>query len=253
MPALASRRGRAYGGLVGLRLVAVLFDAHDPLRLARFWSGLLDRPVVENADGTLLPGDGTQLGLGFVLSPAEKLGPSRMHVHLTSASASEQQRTVARALTLGGRHLDVGQLPEEEHVVLADPEGNELCVIPAGNAFLDGCGFLGELAGEGTRTVGRFWSAALGWPLVWDEDEETAVQSPRGGTKLAWGGPPVAPVNTLSRQQHLALAPDGEPAAEVDRLVSIGATHVRTRRDGGAVLADPDGNAFLVWPSEPGF
>lgn len=38
-----------------------------------------------------------------------------------------------------------------------------------------------------------FWSEALGWPLVWDQDEETAIQSPHGGTKVAWGGPPVAP------------------------------------------------------------
>ena len=77
--------------------------------------------------------------------------------------------------------------------MLADPEGNEFCVIEPGNAFLAGCGFLGELACDGTRDVGLFWSEALGWPLVWDQDEETAIQSPRGGTKVAWGGPPVAP------------------------------------------------------------
>ena len=234
MRALASRRGRAYGGLVGSRLVAVLFDAHDPLRLAHCCPATA--PSSASGSCSVRPRSSARAGCPCT-SPARAHPSSSRHV-------SVRRRR---------RRRDVGQLPEEGHVVLADPEGNELCVIPAGNAFLDGCGFLGELAGEGTRTVGRFWSAALGWPLVWDEDGETAVQSPRGGTKLAWGGPPVAPVNTLSRQQHLVLAPDGEPAAEADRLVSIGATRVRTRRDGGTVLADPDGNMFLVWPAEPGF
>jgi hypothetical protein len=37
---------------------------------------------------------------------------------------------------------------------------------------------------DGTRAVGCFWSSALGWPLVWERDQETAIQSPRGGTKV---------------------------------------------------------------------
>lgn len=53
-----------------------------------------------------------------------------MHVDLTSTSLDDQQQTVRRALELGGRHIDVGQLPEELHVVLDDPEGNEFCVLP---------------------------------------------------------------------------------------------------------------------------
>ena len=69
--------------------------------------------------------------------------------------------------------------------MLAGPEGNECCVIEAGNRYLAGCGPLGELACDGTRAVGLFWSAALGWPLVWDQDEETVVPSPAGGTKVA--------------------------------------------------------------------
>ncbi|WP_425550387.1 VOC family protein [Actinopolymorpha pittospori] len=43
-------------------------------------------------------------------------------------SPADQQHTVATALKLGGDHFDVGQRPEEKHVVLADPEGNEFCV-----------------------------------------------------------------------------------------------------------------------------
>ena len=146
---------------------------------------------------------------------------------------------MARALELGGRHIDVGQLPEEEHVVLADPEGNEFCVIEAGNNFLAGCGFIGALSCDGTQAVGYFWSEALGWPLVWDQDEETAIQSPQGGPKITWGGPPVQP-KTGKNRLHFDLAPpaDGDQQAEVDRLVSLGATTHRhrpgRRRLGGA-------------------
>ena len=226
--------------------LTVTFDAHDPARLARFWGGMLGREVVDDAGGALLPGDDTQLSLRFVASRAAKVGPNRMHLHLTSTSPADQQQTVATALGLGGDHLDVGQLPEEGHIVLADPEGNEFCVIEAGNGFLAGCGLLGEVACDGTREVGLFWSAALGWPLVWDQDQETAIQSPHGGTKVAWGGPPVAPKSGRNRQRFDLAPAGGDQRAEVDRLVSLGATRLEIAEDGAAVLADPDGNEFCV-------
>ena len=228
------------------RLLALTFDAHDPARLAGFWAGVLGRVVVDDLRGALLPGSDTQVGLRFASSGAEKVGPNRVHLHLTSTSPADQQDTVAGALELGADHLDVGQLPEERHVVLADPEGNEFCVIEPGNSFLAGCGFLGELACDGTRQVGLFWAEALGWPLVWDENQETAVQSPHGGTKVAWGGPPVAPKHGRNRQRFdLALA-DGDLAAEVDRLLARGATRLGSAGDGAVELADPDGNEFCL-------
>jgi hypothetical protein len=225
------------------RLVAVSFDTHDPSRLAVFWAGLLGRGIVEEAGGALLAGDDTQVGLRFVAAGTEKAGPNRLHLHLTSSSREDQRHTVERALALGGRHLDVGQRPEEGHIVLADPDGNELCVIEPGNRFLAGCGVLGEVACEGTRDVGLFWRDALRWPLVWDQDEETAVQSPRGGTKIAWGGPPLAAKRGRNRQRLDLAASD--VAAEVHRLVALGATELAAR-DGGVELADPDGNEFSV-------
>ncbi len=226
------------------RPLTVTLDAHDPNRLAQFWAGMLDREVVEDAGATSLPGTETQPSLRFVRSSTEKVGRNRIHVHLTSASDADQQHTVATALRLGASHLDVGQRPEEGHIVLADPEGNEFCVIEPGNAFLAGCGFLGELSCDGTREVGLFWSEALGWPLVWDQDQETAVQSPHGGTKVAWGGPPLAPKKTRNRQRLDLASLGGGQQAEVDRLVSLGATQLEIADDGTVVLADPDGNEF---------
>jgi hypothetical protein len=58
---------------------------------------------------------------------------------------------VASSLGLGARRIDVGQRPEEGHVVLADPEGNEFCVIEPDNNFLADCGFIGALACDGGR------------------------------------------------------------------------------------------------------
>ena len=229
------------------RLLTVTFDAQDPARLAQFWAGMLGREVAEVADAVLLPGTDTQLSLRFVPNRAERMGPNRrVHLHLTSTSHPDQQHTVATALGLGASHLDVGQRPEEGHVVLADPEGNEICVIEPGNAYLAGCGLLGELACDGTREVGLFWSEALGWPLVWDQDQETAIQSPHGGTKIAWGGPPLAPKEVPNRQRFDLAPVGGDQQAEVDRLVSLGATRLETGADGAVVLADPDGNEFRV-------
>jgi hypothetical protein len=227
------------------RLVAVTFDAADPAEVAEFWAGLLGRRVVPQPDGVLLPGDATQVGLRFVEAATQRSGPNRLHLHVTTASPDDEQQTVETALRLGGSHLDVGQLPEEDHVVLADPGGNEFCVIGSGNAFLAGCGRLGEVACDGTRDVGLFWAEALGWPLVWDQDQETAVQAPAGGTKVAWGGPPVAPKRGRNRQRFDLAAPD--VPTEVARLVELGATRLG-ERDGEVELADPDGNEFLVAP-----
>ena len=138
-----------------------------------------------------MPTDDTGFGLRFVVTAEPRVGLNQVHLHLRSAEPQDQGRTVQRALDLGARHLDVGQLPEEDHVVLADPDGNEFCVIEAGNGWLAGCGFLGEVACDGTPEVGHFWAAALDWPLVWEQDGETAIRSPHGGPKIAWGGPPL--------------------------------------------------------------
>jgi catechol 2,3-dioxygenase-like lactoylglutathione lyase family enzyme len=171
---------------MALRLEAVTFDVADAPAVAAFWAALLDREVLAEPGGAFLPGDNTQVGLRFVPSDTKQVGRPRLHLHLTSSSLEQQQRTVETALRLGGRHLDVGQGPDDEFVVLADPGGNELCVIEPGNNYLAGTGYLGEVTCDGTRDVGLFWRDALGWPLVWDKNEQTAVQSPLGGTKISW-------------------------------------------------------------------
>jgi hypothetical protein len=234
---------------MGLRLHALCIDALDPMALGRFWSGVLGRELVDDPreGATLLPEEATEFRIRFVPTVVPKSGRNQMHFDLTSSSLEEQQQTVERALALGGQHYDVGQLPEEEHVVLADPEGNEFCVIEPGNNFLSGCGFIGALSSDGSQQCGYFWSTALDWPLVWDQDEETAIQSPAGGGKISWGGPPFAP-KTGKYRWHFDLMPDVDQLAEVERLLSLGAR----RADIGqgdvpwVVMEDPDGHEFCV-------
>ena len=216
-------------------LFALCFDANDPLRLAPFWAGVLGWEMADDSDDgiALLPSDDTGFRIRFLSTQEQKVG----------------QQTVATSLELGARHIDIGQRPEEDHVVLADPEGNEFCVIEPGNTFLADCGFVGALSCDGSQEVGYFWSEALAWPLVWDQDQETAIRSPRGGPKITWGGPPVMP-KTGKNRLHFDLAPpvDGDRQAEVNRLVSLGATRVDIGQDEVArvQMADPDGNEFCV-------
>ncbi len=238
------------------QLDALSFDATDPRGLARFWAGVLGwEMAADPRDGdpsegiALVPGDDTGFWIRFLPTAARKSGRNRMHFDLTSTSLADQQRTVARSLRHGARHIDVGQRPEEGHVVLADPEGNEFCVIEPGNKFLAECGFIGALACDGSQEVGYFWSAALGWPLVWDQDQETAIRSPHGGPKITWGGPPLMP-RTGKNRLHFDLAPPagGDQQAEVDRLVSLGATRIDIGQGevSWVVMADPDGHEFCV-------
>jgi predicted enzyme related to lactoylglutathione lyase len=235
-----------------LQLTALCFDANDPLRLARFWAGVLHWELGEEADDVVVlePTDGTRFSIDFALVPEPKEGQNRFHVDLSSTSVEAQRATVARAIDMGGRRIDIGQGPDAQHVVLADPEGNEFCVLESGNRFVDYGGVLGSITCVGSGPdVGYFWSEALGWPLVWDQDGETAIRAPDGTGQFITFGPPLPPKNGKNRL-HFDTAPpkEGDQQAEVERLIALGAT----RRDIGqgdvpwVVMADPDDNEFCV-------
>ncbi len=238
---VAVEPSRFYRSQMASRLAAVTFDVADASAVAAFWAELLEREVIAESGGALVLGDETQVGLRFVTSDTDQIGPRRLHLHLTSSSLEDQQRTVETALRLGGRHIDVGQGPDDNFVVLADPGGNELCVIEPGNNFLAGTGYLGEVTCDGTRDVGLFWRDALDWLLVWDDHQQTAVQSPLGGPKISWGGPPVKPKHGRNRQRFDLVTAD--PSSETKRLISLGAS-LLADLIGGVELADPDGNEF---------
>lgn len=114
---------------MGLRLEQILVDAVDPIALGQWWSELLGWPAEVDDDGEveLLPPPGVAAtSLLFEKVPERKTIKNRLHLDLRP---DDQAAEVARAEAMGARRVDVGQGPEVTWVVLADPEGNEFCIL----------------------------------------------------------------------------------------------------------------------------
>ncbi|MEI8412889.1 MULTISPECIES: VOC family protein [unclassified Kribbella] len=114
-------------------------DCADPSGLARFWCSVLDYEVQGEEDGLITIGSPlvregkTRPGpvpptLAFVHVPEGKTVKNRLHLDVNPTDR-DQDEEVRRLLDLGARHADVGQTGDESWVVLADPEGNEFCVL----------------------------------------------------------------------------------------------------------------------------
>jgi predicted enzyme related to lactoylglutathione lyase len=115
---------------VGNQWENVVVDATDPARLARWWAEALGfRIVGEQPDEVEIRSAPDQLpGLIFVAVPEAKAGKNRLHIDLRP---DDQDAEVERLVDMGARHVDVGQGDDATWVVLADPEGNEFCVLRA--------------------------------------------------------------------------------------------------------------------------
>jgi hypothetical protein len=113
---------------MGSQWSQVVVDALDPVRLARWWAEVLGYQVLaEKPDEvTIAPSPGTHPELVFVAVPDPKDGKNRLHLDLTP---DDQDAEVERLLDMGARHVDIGQSRAVSWVVLADPEGNEFCVL----------------------------------------------------------------------------------------------------------------------------
>jgi predicted enzyme related to lactoylglutathione lyase len=118
-----------------LRWQAVGVDSTDPERLAAFWAEVLgwritdsdpDEVVLEPPAGSAQ--DGVAPDLLFLRVPEEKAGKNRLHLDLRP---QDQDGEVRRIEALGARRVSVGEGPDATWVVLADPEGNEFCVLRA--------------------------------------------------------------------------------------------------------------------------
>jgi hypothetical protein len=121
------------------KLTEVAVDCADPQRLARFWCAVLDYEVQDEEDDSITIGSpGVPEGrrrsgpvpptLTFARVPEPKTVKNRLHLDL-NATDREQPDEVRRLLDLGARLADVGQGDDDSWVVLADPEGNEFCVL----------------------------------------------------------------------------------------------------------------------------
>ncbi len=118
---------------MSLSIQCIDIDSADPDRLASFWQEALgwrrthdtpDEVVVEPPEGSLE--EGVVPDLLFIRVPEEKAGKNRLHLDLRP---DDQEAEVARLEMLGARREDVGQGADVGWVVMADPEGNEFCVL----------------------------------------------------------------------------------------------------------------------------
>jgi len=112
------------------RLANIAIDAIEPRLVADFWAAALGwRIVEEEADiVSVEPLDGAGPGIDVARVPERKTIKNRLHLDLR-ADGSTQQLEVERLIGLGARRVDVGQGSDVSWVVLADPEGNEFCVL----------------------------------------------------------------------------------------------------------------------------
>jgi predicted enzyme related to lactoylglutathione lyase len=235
------------------RLSNVVVDAADPATLARFWADLLGWRV-SHADGdevdvTAPPDDGSEFDLVFVPVGDPKVGKNRVHLDLASESPDHQAVQVEHALSLGATRADIGQ-GNVPWVVLADPEGNEFCVLDARPEYAA----TGAVAAVVVDVVdplrmAEFWSAAATWPIV-ETTERTASLRATDGR-----GPWLEMVHTgephrVKNRVHLDVAPhaDEDQWAEVTRLLELGARKIDLGqgRVPWEVMADPEGNEFCV-------
>ena len=118
---------------MSIRIQCLCIDATDPAGLASFWEAALgwrrtydmdEQVVLEPPEGS--PEEGIAPDLLFLRVPEDKAGKNRLHVDLRP---DDQAAEVTRLEGLGARRIEVGQGPDANWVVMADPAGNEFCVL----------------------------------------------------------------------------------------------------------------------------
>ncbi|MGC4953732.1 VOC family protein [Actinomadura citrea] len=238
------------------RLVQIAVKAHDDSALGRFWAEALgwsissEGPGVTNLqpEGFTYP-DPVAVCMDILAVPDPKTVKNRVHVDLATTSAAHQAELVARLQDLGATPVDVGQ-GDVPWTVLADPEGNEFCVLEPRPIYRD----TGPIAAvvvdcADPRAMARFWDEALDWTLHEVTDDHAVMRSATGvGPYLEFLRTPD--VKTVLNRIHIDLRPypGDDQAAEAARLRALGATDADVGQGDvpWTVLADPEGNEFCV-------
>jgi hypothetical protein len=116
------------------RFSELVVDSRDPESLATFWAAVLDYRVLgREDDGSVEIGPASGFGgaaptLVFGPVPDPTPGKRRLHIDV-NATDRDQDEELERLLGLGATRADVGQTGDESWYVLADPEGNEFCLL----------------------------------------------------------------------------------------------------------------------------
>ena len=122
-----------------VRMHHIVIDTHDLPALARFWAEALDWTVLSAREREVVVGSSVDAPICLCFMPAgatEKTVKNRVHLDLTT-TADDRDDEIERLLGLGARRVDVGQTGKESWDVLADPEGNEFCVVRAKTTLID--------------------------------------------------------------------------------------------------------------------
>ncbi|WP_392541879.1 VOC family protein [Oryzobacter telluris] len=237
----------------------VVVDARDPQRLGRFWEALLgcttlsDDPTGSFETRLTVP-DGPVLDLCFE-KVDEPPAPSP-RLHLEVSGGDRQDEVVARVLELGGRHLDIGQR-DVPWVVMADPEGNPLCVMEARPEYA-ASGPLSSLpldCADVERDT-RFWSELSGWLLA-PSSMASALRHPSGRGPLLELCPELAPKGPDDKNRvhlDLRLEASDDPDEVVTRLLDLGGSefHHGWGDLPWRVFRDPSGNELCLLPTPRG-
>jgi len=113
-----------------LRLHHIVIDAHDLPGLARFWTQALGWQILSEREREIVIGTDVNAPVGICFMPVteRKTVKNRVHLDLTTGAADREDE-IDRLIALGASRVDIGQTGTESWTVLADPEGNELCVV----------------------------------------------------------------------------------------------------------------------------
>ncbi|GAB3799682.1 VOC family protein [Micromonospora zhanjiangensis] len=228
--------------------------ARDEAALGAFWAEVLggwdissEGPGVINLEpkGLTYP-DPAAIFIDLVVSEEPKTVKNRVHVDLATTSKAHQAELVARLTELGATPVDVGQ-GDVSWQVMADPEGNEFCVLDWHDPDQD----TGQIASvvvdcADPLAMARFYGEATDWTVLKVTDQNAVLRSAKGvGPYLQFLRTPD--VKTGWNRVHLDLRPypGDDLAAETARLVALGATVIDLDVP-WTVLADPEGNEFCL-------
>jgi hypothetical protein len=115
---------------MGVSLHHIVIDAHDLPALARFWAGVLRWEILSEREREVVIGPDVDAPVGICFMPVtdRKVVKNRLHLDLNPGS-DDRADEIERIIQLGARRVDIGQAGTETWTVLADPEGNEFCVL----------------------------------------------------------------------------------------------------------------------------
>ncbi|MFH8341513.1 VOC family protein [Streptomyces sp. AM6-12] len=243
-----------------LRPVQVNIKALDPQAVGRFWAAALGwsayHPGVTTyvgPEGGLVWPDPVALGIDIVPVPEPGAAvKNRVHLDLATTSPAHQTDLVGRLTALGATPVDVGQ-GEVPWRCLADPEGNEFCVLEPREVYRDTgpiAAVVVDCADPGA--MARFWGEATDWVTHRVTDDLAVLRSPEDtGPYLEFLRTPGG--KTAPDRVHLDLLPypGDDRAAEVTRLRSLGATDLDLGQGDvpWTCLTDPEDHEFCVLDS----